>query len=267
MYDYLIAIILGIVEGVTEFLPISSTGHLILAEKLLGVSGPVWQSFEIMIQLGAILAVVVLYWGKVWSTFLGLFSDPRSRHFALLLVVALLPSLILGFLFSGIIKSYLFSPLVVGIMLIVGGLIILLVERTHRQEIHHEADELPLLTGGLIGLAQAVAMIPGTSRSAATIVGGRLLGLSRRAATEFSFFLAIPTMAAAFTHEAIKYRHEMTTDALGLIAVGFVTAFVSAYLVIGPFLNYVSTRGFQSFAQYRIVLGTLVVVLSALSAL
>ena len=177
MHDYLIAVLLGIVEGLTEFLPISSTGHLILAEKLLGVTGPVWQPFEVMIQLGPILAVVMLYWNKLWSTFTGLISEPRSRHFALLLLLALLPAVVLGYLFSGLIKSYLFTPLVVGITMIVGGLIILWVENTHRQEIHHEADELPYLTGGLIGLAQAVAMIPGTSRSAATIVGARLLRL------------------------------------------------------------------------------------------
>lgn len=267
MHDYLVAVILGVIEGVTEFLPISSTGHLIVAEKLLGVSGTVWQMFEIMIQLGSILAVVVLYWDKIWQTVAGLVSEPRSRYFALLLLVALLPSVVLGFLFSGLIKSYLFSPLVVGIALVVGGFIILWVESTHRQEIHHEADDLPLATGGLIGLAQAVAMIPGTSRSAATIVGARLLGLDRRAATEFSFFLAIPTMIAAFAHEAVKYRHDMSMDALGLIAVGFVVAFISAYLVIKPFLEYVSTQGFRSFAFYRIGLGAIVVALSLMSVL
>jgi undecaprenyl-diphosphatase len=264
MHDYLIAIILGVVEGLTEFLPISSTGHLILAEKLLGVEGPVWQVFEIMIQLGAILAVVVLYFGKFWSTLTGLFGDPRARYFALLLIVALLPSLVLGYLFSGIIKSYLFTPFVVGITLIVGGLVILLVENTHRQDIHHEADELPLTTGGLIGLAQAVAMIPGTSRSAATIVGARLLGVDRRAATEFSFFLSVPTMVAAFGHEAVKYRHDITGSAFGLIAVGFIAAFISAYLIVKPFLEFVSTRGFQPFAYYRIALGAFVLALSLL---
>ena len=260
MLDYLYAVILGIVEGLTEFLPISSTGHLIVAEKLLGTTSPFWDAFEVMIQLGPILAVVLLYWGKIWQTVMGLFSDPRSRHFAISLIIAVLPALILGFLFSGLIKTYLFNPLSVGITLIVGGLIILWVESTHRQEIHHEADELPLATAGLIGLAQAVAMIPGTSRSGATIVGGRLLGLSRRAATEFSFFLAIPTMFAAFAHEALKYRHELTSPGhLGLVAVGFVVAFISAYLVIKPFLEFVSTRGFVPFAYYRILLGGIIV--------
>ena len=261
MPDYLNAVILGIIEGLTEFLPISSTGHLILAEKVLGVSGPVWSMFEIMIQLGAILAVVLLYFGKFWTTLKALPSDAHARHFALSLVVALLPAVVLGYLFAGFIKLYLFNPVTVGITLIAGGLIILWVERTHRQEIHHEAEELPYSVAGLIGLAQAVSMIPGTSRSAATIVGGRLLGLDRRAATEFSFFLAIPTMAAAFVHEAIKYRHDLTADSLGLIAVGFLAAFVSAYLIVKPFLEFVSTRGFEPFAYYRIALGAIVLLL------
>ena len=261
MHDYLIAIVLGIVEGLTEFLPVSSTGHLILAERLLGVSGPVWDVFEIMIQLGAILAVVVHFSGKFWRTLLALPADARARHFALSLIVAVIPALLLGYLFSGFIKSYLFSPATVGIALILGGLIILWVESTHRQETLHEADELPLPTAGLIGLAQAVALIPGTSRSAATIVAGRLLGLDRRAAAEFSFFLAIPTMAAAFAHEAIKYRHDLTASSLGLIGTGFIAAFISAFLIIKPFLEFVSTRGFQPFAYYRIALGAIVLLL------
>ncbi len=259
MLDYVYAVILGIVEGLTEFLPVSSTGHLVLAEKLLGVSGPFWDAFEVMIQLGAILAVVVVYWSKIWQTVLGLFSEPRSRHFALSLIVALLPALVLGFLFSKLIKTYLFAPLPIAITLIVGGLIILWVESTHRQEIHHEADDLPLTTAGLIGLAQAVAIIPGTSRSGATIMGARLLGLGRRAATEFSFFLAIPTMLAAFAHEAFDARHVLTSNTIGVVAVGFVVSFVSAYLVIKPFLEFVSTRGFVPFAYYRIVLGGIIV--------
>ncbi len=258
MYDYLVAIILGIVEGITEFLPISSTGHLIIAQKLLGVSGPMWDSFEIMIQLGAILAVVVYFSGKIWSTFVGLFNEPRSRHFAVLLLVAVIPALVLGALFSSLIKFYLFNPISVATTLIVGGLVILWVESTHRQDVHYEADELPLMTGLLIGLAQAVAMIPGTSRSAATIVGARLLGVERRAATEFSFFLAIPTMTAAFVHEAYKGRNDFDSGSLGVLAVGFVTAFISAYLVIKPFLTFVSSRGFAPFAYYRIVLGGIV---------
>jgi undecaprenyl-diphosphatase len=259
MLDYLYAVILGIVEGLTEFLPISSTGHLIVTQKILGIGGPFWEAFEVMIQLGAILAVVWLYWGKIWTTVVSLLSEPRSRHFAITLIVALIPALVLGFLFSGLIKTYLFSPLSVGITLILGGFVILWVESTHRQEIHHEPDELPLTTAGLIGLAQAVAMIPGTSRSGATIVGGRLLGLSRRAATEFSFFLAIPTMLAAFVHEALDVRHVLTTDNLGLIAVGFVVSFISAYLVIRPFVEFVSTRGFVPFAYYRIIFGGILV--------
>ena len=262
MLDYFYAVVLGIVEGLTEFLPISSTGHLVLAEKILGLNSPFWDAFEVMIQLGAILAVVLIFWSKIWQTVLGLVSDPRSRHFALSLIVALIPAVVFGFFFSGLIKSYLFAPLPIAMSLIVGGLIILWVESTHRQEIHHEADELSLATAGLIGLAQAVAIIPGTSRSGATIVGGRLLGLSRRAATEFSFFLAIPTMLAAFIHDAVKYRHDLTSNNIGLVAVGFVVSFISAYLVIKPFLNFVSTRGFVPFAYYRILLGGIILAFS-----
>ena len=258
MWDYIAAIILGIVEGLTEFLPVSSTGHLIIAQNLLGAKGPFWDMFEVMIQLGAILAVVVLYFRKFWDTLTGLLNDPRARYFALLILTALVPSLVLGFLFGGLIKDHLFSPVTVALMLIIGGVVILLVERTHRQEVHHEADELPLRTGLLIGLAQAVAMIPGTSRSAATIVGARLLGVSRRAATEFSFFLSVPTMAAAFLHEAISYRNDLNSENLPIIAVGFITSFISAYLIVKPFLNYVSSRGFEPFAYYRIALGAFI---------
>lgn len=261
MQDYLIAAILGIVEGVTEFLPISSTGHLILAENLLGVKGSNWDTFEVMIQLGAILAVVVVYFNKLWTTLIRLPSDPQARHFALLLLVALIPSLILGALFGSKIKALLFNPLTVGIALIVGGLIILLVENLSRKVEHMEADKLPLKTGALIGLAQAVSMIPGTSRSAATIIGGLLLGLDRKAATEFSFYLAIPTMAAAFTYEAFKNRHEMDFSSIGVIGVGFVVAFISALLVIRPFLGFISKYGFAPFAYYRVFLGTLVIAL------
>ena len=261
MYDYLVAVILGIVEGLTEFLPVSSTGHLILAEKVLGVEGTMWQTFEIMIQLGAILAVVLLYFQKLWGTLLGLPSDPAARHFALLLLIALLPSVVLGFLFASTIKALLFNPAVVGIMLIVGGLVILVVEHLHREDAYTDTDQIPLLTGLWIGLAQAVSMIPGTSRSAATIVGGRLLGLDRHTATELSFFLAIPTMVAAFAHEAIKYRHDLDFSAAGIIAVGFVTAFVSAYLIVKPFLKFVSSNGFAPFAYYRVGLGALVLTL------
>lgn len=258
MNDYLVAVILGIVEGLTEFLPISSTGHLILAQRLLGVSGTAWETFEIMIQLGAILAVVCIYFRKLWSVLISLPSNPASRHFALLLLVALLPSLVLGALFGGSIKSYLFNPFIVGLTLILGGLIILAVEAMHKVARFRAVEEMTLGTALVVGLVQTVSMIPGTSRSGATIVGGLLLGLDRRTATEFSFFLAIPTMVAAFGHEALSHADTMNFDQIGLIAVGFVTSFIAALLIVKPFLEFVSRVGFGPFAYYRIALGTLV---------
>ena len=261
METYLIAVVLGIVEGLTEFLPISSTGHLILAEQLLGVHGPLWETLEIMIQLGAILAVVCLYFRKLWSTLVTLPSDPRSRQFAAVILAALVPSLVLGALFGSRIKALLFNSATVGVTLILGGLVILLVERSSRAIRFRSVDDVPLRTGILIGLAQAVSMIPGTSRSGATIIGGLLLGLDRRAATEFSFFLAIPTMAAAFAYEAYKARDSLDFSSAGLVAAGFVAAFVSALVIVRPFLEFVARVGFAPFAYYRVGLGTLVLTL------
>lgn len=261
MNDYIAAIILGIIEGLTEFLPISSTGHMILAQHLLGVSGPAWDTFKIMIQLGAVLALVTIYFQRLWTVFITLPTNPASRHFALLLLVAITPALVLGALFGGAIKDYLFNPFVVGITLILGGLIILAVEAMHKVARYHAVEELTLRTALLVGLAQTVAMIPGTSRSGATIIGGLLAGLDRRTAAEFSFFLAIPTMFAAFMHEAIKHGDSMNFDEIGLIAVGFVTSFISAWLIVKPFLDFVSRVGFAPFAYYRVALGTLVLTL------
>ncbi len=264
MYDIIAAIILGVVEGLTEFLPISSTGHLILARHLLGVDGAQWETFDIMIQLGAILAVVVVYCQRLWSTLVRLPSDPSARHFALLLLVALLPSLVLGAMFGSTIKRLLFNPITVGTTLILGGLVIIAVELTARQAKYRVVEEVPLLTALWIGLIQTISMVPGTSRSGATIMGGLTLGLDRRTAAEFSFFLAIPTMLAAFAYEAWKGRDTMDFSSAGLIAIGFVVSFLSALAIIRPFLAYVSRVGFMPFAYYRIALGTLVLTLLAL---
>jgi undecaprenyl-diphosphatase len=263
MYDYFCAVILGIVEGLTEFLPISSTGHLILVRHLLGVEGPVWETFDIMIQLGAILAVVVLYFQRLWTVLMRLPHDPSARQFALLLLIALAPSLILGAIFGSTIKYHLFNPVTVGTTLILGGFIILAVEFTQRTVRFREVEEIPLLTALWIGLVQTVSMVPGTSRSGATIIGSLLLGLDRRTATEFSFFLAIPTMLAAFTYEAYKGRDTLDFSGAGIIAVGFVVSFLAALAIIKPFLNFVSRVGFAPFAYYRIALGTLVLTLMA----
>jgi undecaprenyl-diphosphatase len=261
LQQYLIAAFLGIVEGLTEFLPVSSTGHLILFVDMLKFQGPPGKTFEVMIQLGAILALIVLYFRKLMSTLVGLPTDPQARRFALVILLGFLPAMVVGAGLHGVIKHYLFSPAVVATALIVGGIVILAVEETHKRVIYRSVDDVPPMTGLWIGVAQCFAMIPGTSRSGATIVGGLLLGLERRTAAEFSFFLSIPTMAAAFAYDAFKNRAQLSFDDAGLIAVGFVAAFLAALLVVKPFLSVVGRIGFAPFAFYRIALGVFVLVL------
>jgi undecaprenyl-diphosphatase len=261
---YIAAIFLGIIEGLTEFLPVSSTGHLIVFEDLLGFQGPPGKTFEVMIQLGAILALVLLYFQKIWDTATGLATDPAARRFAASILVAFLPALVLGAALHGFIKSVLFSPLVVAFALIAGGIVILIVEHTQRQVSHWAADSLPLGTSLLIGIGQTLALIPGVSRSGATIITGLLLGLERRAAAEFSFFLSIPTMTGAFVYDVYKNRDALSFNDAGVIAVGFLVAFFSALLVVKPFLSIVSRIGFAPFAYYRVALGTFVLTLAFL---
>lgn len=261
MENYLIAALLGLIEGLTEFLPVSSTGHLILFVDLLGFQAPPGQTFEVMIQLGAILALITLYYRKVFGTIFGLPTDPAARRFALLILLGFLPAMVLGASFHGFIKAVLFSPVVVATALIVGGIVILIVEEMQKRVLYREVDAIPLKTGFLIGVAQAMAMVPGVSRSGATIVGGLLLGLERRTAAEFSFFLSMPTMAAAFAYDAFKNRALLDFDDAGLIATGFVAAFIAALLVVKPFLAIVSRIGFAPFAFYRVALGTFVLAL------
>jgi undecaprenyl-diphosphatase len=261
MENYLIAALLGVIEGLTEFLPVSSTGHLILFVDLLGFQAPPGQTFEVMIQLGAILALITLYYRKVFGTIFGLPTDPAARRFALLILLGFLPAMVLGASFHGFIKAVLFSPVVVATALIAGGIVILIVEETQKRVLYREVDAIPLKTGFLIGVAQAMAMVPGVSRSGATIVGGLLLGLERRTAAEFSFFLSMPTMAAAFAYDAFKNRALLDFDDAGLIATGFVAAFIAALLVVKPFLAVVSRIGFAPFAFHRVALGTFVLAL------
>jgi undecaprenyl-diphosphatase len=258
MENYLIAALLGIIEGLTEFLPVSSTGHLILFVDLLGFKGPPGRTFEVMIQLGAILALIVLYFRKLWFTLVGLPVDPAARRFATAVLVAFLPAMILGAAFHGTIKNVLFSPTVVAAALIVGGFVILAVERMQKTVLYPTVDDVPVRTALYVGIAQTMALIPGVSRSGATIIGGLLLGLDRRAAAEFSFFLSIPTMAAAFVYDAYKNYDSFSFDDAGLIATGFVSAFIAALLVVKPFLAIVSRIGFAPFAYYRIVIGLIV---------
>ena len=261
MDQYLIAALLGIIEGLTEFLPVSSTGHLILFVDLLHFKAPPGKTFEVMIQLGAIVALCVLYFRKIFSTVFGLPTDPAARRFATVILLAFLPAMVLGAAFHKVIKEHLFSPTVVATMLIVGGVAILLLEELRKHAIYNTVDDVPPKTGFFVGLAQCLALVPGVSRSGATIIGGLLLGLERRAAAEFSFFLSIPTMSAAFAYDAFKNRAELSFDDAGLIAVGFVAAFVAALLVVKPFLAVVSKIGFTPFAAYRIALGVFVLVL------
>ncbi len=265
MNTYVAAILLGLLEGLTEFLPVSSTGHLIVFEDLLGFQGPPGKTFEVMIQLGAILALVVLYFRKLWSTATGLATDPQARRFTLSIAVAFLPAAVLGAGLHGFIKSALFYPHVVAWALIIGGLVIIAVEETQRHVRYITADHVPLPTSFLIGLGQTLALVPGVSRSGATIISGLLLGLERRAAAEFSFFLSIPTMTGAFVYDVYKNRDALSFGDAGVIAVGFIAAFAAALVVVKPFLSIVSRTGFAPFAYYRIALGTFILVLGYLS--
>lgn len=252
------ALILGVVEGVTEFLPVSSTGHLILAGDLLDFNDERGKLFEIVIQSGAILAVCWEYRAKIAEVLLGLPSDRAAQRFALNLLVAFLPLAILGLLFGKTIKAYLFNAPVVATAFIVGGLIILWAEqRQHRIRIE-SVDELSLGDALKLGCAQALALIPGTSRSGATIIGGLFFGLSRRAATEFSFFLAIPTLICATIYQLYKERALLSFDDLGMWGVGFLAAFVSAFWAVRGLLRYISTHDFSIFAWYRIAFGIVV---------
>jgi undecaprenyl-diphosphatase len=252
------ALVLGVVEGVTEFLPVSSTGHLILVGDLLGFNNEKGKLFEIVIQCGAILAIVWEYRAKLISVVARLPSDPRARIFAMNLLIAFLPVAILGLLFGRAIKEVLFKPVPVAVAFIVGGLIILWAERRKHEIRVDSVDEMTWSDALKVGLAQTLALIPGTSRAGATIVGGLFFGLSRRAATEFSFFLAIPVLFAASAYELFKHRSTLSADDLGLLGVGLVAAFVSAFVCVRWLLRYISRHDFTVFAWYRIAFGIIV---------
>ena len=265
------AIILGVVEGLTEFLPISSTGHLILAGSLLDFNDDKGKVFEIVIQFGAILAVCWEFREKIAQVVAGLGSDARARRFTVNVIVACLPAIVLGLLFGKYIKAALFSPVVVATAFIVGGVIILLVERHNRR--NAEAGKLPRvsaiddlsLTDALkVGVAQCFALVPGTSRSGATIIGGMMFGLERKVATEFSFFLAIPILFGATVYELYKARSTLSVDDFSLFGIGFIAAFISAFICVRWLLRYIASHDFTAFAWYRIVFG-LVVLITAYS--
>jgi undecaprenyl-diphosphatase len=255
------AIFLGVVEGLTEFIPVSSTGHLILLVDLIGFQGPPGKVFEIVIQLGAILAVCWAYRAKLIGVAAGMFSDPDDFRFVRNLLLAFIPAMVLGALLHGFIKSVLFSPWVVVVALIVGGIIILVIERNLPLARHHAPEKFPPWLSIVIGFCQALAMIPGVSRSGATIMGALLLKVDRKTATEFSFFLAIPTMLAATVYDIYKNRGALTVDSVEVIAVGFISAFICALIVVKGVIAFISRHGFVPFAWYRIALGLVMLLL------
>jgi len=252
---WLVAAILGVVQGLTEFLPVSSTAHLLIGARLLHFDDP-GGVFTVMIQLGSILAVMWLYRAKILHVLRGLPTDPDARHFALMIVVAFLPAAVAGWLFSDFVKRVLYTtPAVIATTFILGGIVMLLVERYRPEPTVLDADRTSLSRALGIGACQVLALVPGVSRSGATIVGAMLFGLDRPAAAEFSFFLAMPTMTAAFAHDLLKARHSIGTERATEIAIGFVLAFVASVLVVRPFLGIVRRAGFVPFAWYRIGAG------------
>ncbi|MFN3671208.1 MAG: undecaprenyl-diphosphate phosphatase [Bosea sp. (in: a-proteobacteria)] len=254
MENLIEAIILGIVEGLTEFLPVSSTGHLLLLGHFLGFESN-GKSFEVLVQLGAILAIMLVYFRRLLDIALRLRTDPQARRFVLGVLIAFLPAALIGALAHGFIKSVLFNPVLVCTSLIAGGLVLMVVDELELEVKHEDATNFPLSMYLKIGIVQCLAMIPGVSRSGSTIVGAMLLGASKRAAAEFSFFLAMPTMAGAFAYDLLKNYKTLTVDDTMLIVAGFIAAFCSALLVVRLFLDYVSKRGFALFAWWRIIVG------------
>ena len=263
MNDLGTAIVLGVVEGVTEFLPVSSTGHLILATRLLGFDAARWALFNVVIQLGAIAAIIVLYWRTFLAVLAGLIRrEPGAVRFVRNLVIAFLPAAVIGLALHKRIEALLGKPRVVAVALIVGGVAILLVERVARAGRTRGVSAIPIGTAAGIGLVQCLAMVPGVSRSGATILGGVSLGVERRTAAEFSFFLAIPTMLGASAVEVVKSRHEAAAQVgWGLVGVGALVAFVVALVVVRGFVRLVSRHGFGPFAWYRIAAGAAALVL------
>lgn len=257
MSDILTAIILGIVEGLTEYLPVSSTGHLILATELLGYDAEQWTLFNIAIQPGAILAIVVLYWRTFVDVLTGMFrQDPRAFAFVRNLLIAFVPAVVIGLAFGDSIEMLLESAVVVAWALIIGGVAILIVERYANPKESDGVAGVTLRQSVLIGVAQCLAMIPGVSRSAATILGAMAFGVDRKTAAEFSFFLAVPTLTGATVFQLMRHGDKLTSDGLGLIAIGFVVSFLVALVVVKAFVTIITHIGFAPFAWYRIAIGT-----------
>lgn len=257
MDNTLIAALLGLLEGLTEFIPVSSTGHLLLAGHFLGFQSA-GKTFEVVIQLGAVLAILTVYAGKLWRVASTIHTDPSSLRFVISVLLAFFPAVIIGVLAHDIIKTVLFeTPLLIAVMLILGGVILLFVDRMAPPPVHDDGTALPLRKAVAIGFIQCLAMIPGVSRSGATIVGALMLGVGKRAAAEFSFFLSMPTMAGAFAYDLYKNRDVLDFGAWWDIAVGFAVAFVTAVLVVRWVLDFVSRHGFAVFGWWRIIVGSL----------
>jgi undecaprenyl-diphosphatase len=251
------ALLLGIVEGLTEFIPVSSTGHLLLIGHFLGFESP-GNTFEVLIQLGAILAILAVYAARLIAIAVALPHDPMARRFVLGVVIAFLPAAFLGALFHDYIKTVLFeTPALICTTLILGGIVLLVVDRLPLTPRHHDATRFPLRLYGLIGLCQCAALIPGVSRSGSTIVGALLLGADKRAAAEFSFFLAMPTMAGAFAYDLYQNRNILSIDDALVIGAGFAAAFVAALVVVRALLDFVGRHGYGIFAWWRIAVGLL----------
>lgn len=264
MDNTIVAALLGLLEGLTEFIPVSSTGHVLLAGYFLGFESP-GRAFEVLIQLGAIMAILGVYAGRLWSLFSSAPHDPQSRRFILAVLLAFLPAVVIGVMAHEIIKTVLFeTPALIASMLVIGGIIILIVDRHAPTTRVSEAEDITLPMAVGIGFIQCLAMIPGVSRSGATIVGAMLMGVGKRAAAEFSFFLSMPTMAGAFAYDLLQNRDILDGQAIGNIAVGFVCAFISAVIVVKWLLGYVSRHGYALFGWWRIIVGS--VVLLALAA-
>ena len=251
------AILLGLLEGLTEFIPVSSTGHILLAGHFLGFEST-GKAFEVLIQLGAILAILSVYFSRLWKMLVDLPSDPKTRRFVLGILLAFLPAAVIGALAHDFIKTVLFeTPIVICVALIVGGVILLWADRWAKDPRYLDVTDYPMGVYLGIGLAQCLAMIPGTSRSGSTIVGALLMGADKRSAAEFSFFLAMPTMAGAFTLDLLKNYDVLSSSDLTIIAVGFVTSFIAAVFVVRSLLGYVANHGYALFGWWRLVVGTL----------
>jgi undecaprenyl-diphosphatase len=257
-FDLFKAFILGLVEGLTEFIPVSSTGHLLLIQRFFGFDDDDFgKTFAVLIQLGAVLAILSIYFVRLWKIFIGMFSDPNARRFVIGVVIAFLPAAVVGAAAHSIIKGVLFNPWIVCFTLIAGGGILLWVDQLALKPRYHDATTFSLPMYLAIGVFQCLAMIPGVSRSGATIVSAMLLGADKRSAAEFSFFLAIPTMAGAFSYDLYKNWALMDGSNTVLVAVGFATSFVAGWIVVRTLLDYVSRHGFALFAWWRVIIGSL----------